>query len=224
MAQECLPAACVEVARFALVDDCTGAPVPGVSNGYIADCIRNVTWSTNVEEGDETVLKNDCGKKCYRTKNCDEVTNYTLEFQLLRPDAELVNLLTGWPLINDGVENIGYYQSEQVDCQPWLAVELFEQIPDEDCAAGRKYRRVIFPKIRFQPPANEKEDPFRLLSWTAMSDSTPLANYATGPFDDSPFDFSAVAATETSHYAELYDVLADAPTATCGFVEVPVIP
>lgn len=221
MAQVCLPAGCVEAIRFALVDECTGEPLAGASNGYVVDCIRNVTWTTNVEEGDETILKTDCGKKCWRTKNCDEVLNYTFEFQLLNPDTELTALLTGWPLLNDGVNNIGFYQSEDVDCQPWVAVEVFEQVPDESCTAAVKYRRHVFPKIRFQPPANEKEDPFRVLSWTGMTAETDLANFGDGPYNDSPFDFGTLPAGSLSQYAEVEDVLTEAPAGQCGFLTVP---
>jgi len=221
MSQLCLPAGCVEAIRFAIVDECSGAPVAGASNGYVVDCIRNVSWTTNVEEGDETILKTDCGSKCWRTRNCDEVLNYNLEFQLLNPDPELTALLTGFPLINDGVDNIGFYQDEAVDCQPWLAVELFEQVPDEACEAGAQYRRIVFPKMRFQPPGTEKEDPFRIVTWTGMSSETDLSEYGDGPFNDSPFDFSTLPANTKGQYTELFDTLTSAPAGQCGFLTVP---
>ena len=112
MAQVCLPAGCVDAIRAALVDECSDSPLAGESNGYVFNCFRNLTITKNIEDGDETVLKNDCGRKCWQTKKCDELKDINIEFELLNPDYELIALLTGQPLVNNGDENIGWYQKE----------------------------------------------------------------------------------------------------------------
>lgn len=224
MAQVCLPAGCVDAIRFAKLDDCTDEPQAGASNGYVVNCIRNVTLTPNIEEGDETILENDCGYKCWQTKQCDELRNITVEFELLNPDYELTNLLTGQVLVNDGAENIGYYWKEGQPCHPWVSVEIFETVPDESCSTGHRYRRLVLPKVRFQPPSFEKENPFRLVKFTGMTSPADLSAWGDGPYNDSPFDFSAVANTLTQ-YIEMYDdTITDTLAGTCGFVTVPVQP
>src|SRR3990172_11774916 len=221
MTQVCLPSGCIDALRFALLDDCTDAPVNGPLNGYIVNCVRNIVLTPNVEEGDETILENDCGRKCWQTKKCDELRNITLEFEILNPDYELTSLLTGQVLINDNAENIGYYWAEGQPCHPWISVEFFEQVPDESCEAGHKYRRIILPKVRFQPPTFEKEDPFRIVKFTGMTSPSTLANWGDGPFDDSPYDFSTVSLLVTAQYIELFDdTITDTLLGQCGFVEV----
>lgn len=222
MAQVCLPAGCIDAIRIALVDDCSDEPVPGLSNGYLFNCFRNLSMTKNVEDGDETVLKNDCGRKCFQTKKCDELKDIQIEFELLNPDYELISLLTGQPLINDGIENIGWYQEEGLNCTPWVSVEMFEQVPDESCTAGHKYRRIVLPKVRFKLPMDEKEDPFRLVKMEGRTSPSELANWGDGPFNDSPFDFSAVPAGVQTHIMEFFDdTITDTLDGQCGFIEVP---
>ena len=222
MAQVCLPAGCVDAIRIALVDECTDAPVEGATNGYVFNCFRNLEMTKNIEDGDETVLKNDCGRKCWQTKKCDELKDINISFELLNPDYELVNLLTGQTLINDGAENIGWYQVEGENCLPWVSVELFEQVPDESCAADHKYRRLVLPKVRFKLPTDVKEDPFRLVALEGRTSPAELANWGDGPFNDSPFDFSVVPAGTQTHYMEFFDdTITDTLEGQCGFLTVP---
>lgn len=222
MPQVCLPAGCIDAIRIARVDECTDVAIPGANNGYVFNCFRNLELTKNIEEGAETILRNMCGKKCWQTKLCDELTNITVAFELLNPDYELTNLLTGNPLVNDGVENIGWYQDEDQACSPWVSVELFEQVPDESCAAGHRYRRIILPKVRFQLPTDTREDPFRIVAMSGLSAAASISAWGDGPFNDSPFDFSGLPATQQTHIIELFDdTLTDTIEGTCGFIPVP---
>lgn len=219
--QVCLPAGCIDAIRVSRVDDCTDLPIPGTNAGYLFNCFRALELTSNIEDGQETILRNDCGRKCFQTKKCDELMNITVAFELLNPDYELTNLLTGQTLINDGVENIGWYQQEGVNCSPWVCVELFEQVPDENCSADHRYRRIVIPKVRFQLPANTREDPFRIVPFTGVSSPASLAAWATGPFEDSPFDFSTVGPDVQTHIMEFFDsTITDTLEGTCGFIEV----
>lgn len=223
--QVCLPAGCVDAIRIALVDECTDIPKTGPNNGYLFNCFRSLELTSNIEDGNETVLRNDCGRKCWQTKKDDELTNIGIAFELLNPDYELTALLTGQPLINDGVENIGWYQQEGNTFSPWVSVELFEQVPDENCSAGHKYRRIIVPKTRFKLPENTREDPFRIVPLTGLSSAASIAAWGNGPFNDSPFDFSTLSPNIQTHYIELFDdTITDTLQGSCGYLAVPVQP
>lgn len=219
--QVCLPAGCIDAIRVSLVDECTDLVVCGPAAGYVFNCFRGLEITTNIEEGNETVLRSDCGKKCWQTRKPDELTNMGLAFELLNPDYELTNLLTGQPLINDGIENIGWYQKEGVTHSPWMCVELFEQVPDESCSAGHRYRRIIIPKIRFKLPENTREDPFRILPFSGVSASRSIASYGDGPYHDSPFDFGVLDPSIETHYIEFFDdIITDTLEGVCGYLPV----
>lgn len=220
--QVCLPAGCVDAIRIALVDECTDEPIAGANNGYLFNCFRGLELTSNIEDGDETILRNDCGKKCWQTKKDDELTNISIALELLNPDYELTALLTGQPLINDGAENIGWFQQEGLTDLPWVSVELFEQVPDESCAAGHRYRRLVLPKVKFRLPENTREDPFRIIPLTGLTSAASIAAWGDGPFNDSPFDFSGLDADIQTHYIELFDdTITDTLEGTCGFIPVP---
>jgi len=230
MTQVCLPAGCIDAVRVSLVDQCTDTAIVGVNNGYVFNCFRSLELTSNIEDGEETILRNDCGKKCFQTKACDELTNVTIAFELLNPDYELTALLTGQPLLNDGLENIGWYQKEGDNCSPWVCVELFEQVPDESCSADHTYRRIVLPKVRFKLPGNTREGQLRVLPFEGMSASANVSAWGTGPFCDAPFDFSAIPPTEETHYMEFFDsTITDTLEGTCGFIPVvacaaPIVP
>ncbi len=223
MAQVCLPAGCIDAVRLSRVDECTDLAVPGANSGYVFNCFRSLEITTNIEDGEETVLRNSCGKKCFSTRACDELTNIGLSFELLNPDYELQSLLTGQALINDGAENIGWFHADGIECSPWLCVELFEQVPDESCVVGHKYRRIVFPKARFRPvPVNTREGQLRVIGIEGVTAPSSVSAWGNGPFNDSPFDFAAVAAGIDTHMMEFFDSsVTDTLQGQCGFLTVP---
>lgn len=222
MPQVCLPAGPIDAIRVALIDECTDLPICGPASGYIFNCFRNFELTTNVEDGEETILRNDSGKKCFSTRTCDELTNVGMTFELLNPDYELTNLLTGQALINDGVENIGWFHTDGRRCSPWLSVELFEQVPDEVCAPGHQYRRIVIPKMRFKPvPTPGREGQMRVVSFEAASAAASISAWGEGPFGDSPFDFSGLDADIQTHIMEFFDsTVTETLEGQCGFIPV----
>lgn len=220
--QVCLPAGCIDAIRVSIVDDCSDLASCGPLKGYVFTCFRNLELTTNIEDGTETILRNDCGKKCFQTRKPDELTNIGVAFELLNPDYELTNLLTGQPLLNDGTENIGWFQQEGATRAPWVCVELFEQIPDESCAAGHRYRRIVIPKVRFKLPEATREDPFRVIPFSGTSAAREVRGYGEGPFFDSPFDFTQVGAGVETHYMEFFDdTISESLEGNCGLLTVP---
>lgn len=221
MAQSCYAAGCVSVGRVALVDDCTGVPQAGASNGYAFGGITAVTWEPVIEEGTDTTVKDMCGNVCVKDVQCDQTTGWNVEITLCRPDNELISLVTGEPAIVDGLaQTIGYYQLDDSNCAPFMSLELFEKIPDSQCSAGVTYRRIIFPKIRITQMAPEREGPIRLLKIGGTAESSFGDGWGDGPFNDSPVDFATLmTATQKFFMAEVYDDTA--PTAQCGYLTVP---
>jgi hypothetical protein len=220
--QVCLPAGPIDAIRVAQIDECTDLPIPGTCRGYLFNCFRNTELTTNVEEGEQTILRNDSGKKCFTSRVCDELTNVGITFELLNPDYELTNILTGQSLINDGIENIGWFHTDGLNCTPWLCVELFEQVPDEACAAGHRYRRIVLPKVRFKPVGSPtREGQLRIVGFEGQTSAASIAAYGTGPFYDSPFDFGDLDPSIETHIMEFFDSSLDETLeGTCGCLPV----
>ena len=93
MTEVCRPAKCIEAIRVALIDQCTLAPVPGPLNGYSMGCIIDPNWTPEIEAGEESVVKDNCGNICLRDDRCDLTKRWNLEFKIKEPDAEFLSLI-----------------------------------------------------------------------------------------------------------------------------------
>src|SRR3990172_5155756 len=107
MTQVCRPAKCIEAIRVALLDSCTFDPICGPLKGYAMGCIIEPEWSPEIEEGEESIVKDNCGNICLRDDRCDLTKRLNIEFKIKEPDAEFLSLIEGNPLIVDAGTSIG---------------------------------------------------------------------------------------------------------------------
>jgi len=148
MAQTCRTAKCVEAIRVALLDQCTLLPVAGALNGYAMGCIIDFNFAKETEDGEESIIKDDCGRICARDKRCDQVKFHTIEFKIKEPDAEFLSLISGDPLVVDDATSIGVRELANGNCAPYVFLEAFERAGDEcDPVTGDPlYYRHVWPE------------------------------------------------------------------------------
>lgn len=220
--QVCRPAKCIEAIRVALLDECTKLPVPGALNGYAMGCIIDPDWSPEIEEGDESTVKDNCGEICYRDDRCDLTKRWNLEFKIKDPDKEFLALVLGDPLIVDGGGNsIGVRHRSYGACSPFVFLEMFEKTDDCDPDGDPIYYRHIFPAVRLKWTGNEREGVFRILQLNGKTAPVVTDDIGTGPFDDIPAGvLVGETATETIDYTWFEDEFV--PTLQCGAIAVPV--
>lgn len=219
MAQTCRPAKCIEAIRVALLDDCTLLPVEGALNGYAMGCIIEPNWTPEIEEGEESIVKDDCGNICLRDDRCDLTKRFNIEFKIKQPDAEFEALIGGNNLIVDGGESVGVQYSAYGACSPWLFLELFEKTDDCEPDGDPIYRRHVFPAVRLRWTSNEKEGIFRILQIEGKSRDVLIADIGDGPFNDIPAFAIAAPAGARTDYLWFYDDTA--VTVQCGAIAVP---
>ncbi len=222
--QNCRAAKCIEAIRVALLDPCTLQPIPGETNGYAIGCIIEPSWGPEVEEGEESVVKDDCGNICHRDDRCDQVKRHNLEFKIANPDPEFQSLLQGLPLIEqdlgeDGLVSIGVRHVPR-GCSPYLFVELFERTEGCDDDGAPIYFRHVFPAARLQWTDNEREGVFRILQIAGKTKDVLTDGIGSGPFLDIPDDVIVSASDgERTDYVWFEDTTV--PVVQCGFTEVP---
>ena len=227
--QTCLAASCIEALRIGLLDDC-GLPLDGANNGYAirsgnanGNGIVDFTWDREYEDGEESVVKTHCDDICVRETNCDKLKMINLDLKLCKPDDEFETLVSGNPLIVDTGVSIGYIETDQDDCSPFVSLEVWERIPSAECvdATTPKYRRHIWPKTRLKLlGGNEREGKIRILTLNGHTEPTDIQGYGDGAFNDSAFDF-ATGPAGTLQYAQYKED--DVPfDGSCGTIAVPV--
>lgn len=224
MTQVCRPAKCIEAIRVALLDQCTLAADPGALHGYAMGCIIDPDWDPDIEEGEESTVKDNCGNICLQDTRCDQTKRWNVQFKIKDPDKEFLSLIGGDPLIVSDGSSIGvrHLSAGNNQCSPYVFLEMFEKT--DDCGGGGDpiYYRHIFPAIRLKWTGNEKEGVFRVLQIEGKTRSVITDDIGTGPFDDIGVGVIAGAdGNERVDYVWFEDTVL--PTIQCGAITVPAL-
>lgn len=201
------------------VDECTGAPILG-STAYAFDGVRNVSWTPIIEEAEVADWKDSCGRVvCSNKENSDQPNGYDLEFEKCIMPFELVNLLSGQPLVTDGGETVGWYDSSEVTRQPRVAVSLWSRTLG--CTAETDWKKTIFPYVKFSiPNPGAENDLISFSTLNARADRGYLAAYGDGALhDDDVLGWAALDASIRGAIGE-YVTNDDPPVAQCGLLTV----
>lgn len=221
MTQVCRPAMCIEAIRVALLDQCTFQPVAGALNGYAMGCIIEPNFTPEIEEGEESIVKDNCGNICLRNDQCDLTKRWNIEFKIKEPDAEFLSLIEGNPLIVDGGVSIGVRHLSYGACTPYVFLEAFERTDSCDAEGDAVYYRHVFPAVRLRWTSNEREGIFRILQIEGKTRDVVTDDIGDGPFNDIPATaFVGATATERIDYGWFVDDFV--PAVQCGAIAVPV--
>lgn len=202
------------------VDDCTGEVIPG-QTGYAFDGVRAVNWEPIIEEAEQASWRDSCGRTvCRNDENCDELLGYTVEMEKCILPFELVNLLTGKPIVTDAGETIGWYDSSLVQCQPRLALLLWSKTLG--CTTEVDYKVTVFPYVRFTiPTPNSENDLIEFATLTARADRGYLAGFGEGPSGIvAPLGWDTADPDELGSIGQFITNV-DPPIAQCGLITIP---
>lgn len=150
MANDCMSsihACAIRVARL----ESDGVPLPGANNLYVSDGIIELSFTPEVEAGDEVTVKNGCGAVCVSHRNDEIIKWWNVELTICRPDPELQELLTGGAVLTDGGA-VGYQPPalNTVSAPNGISVEVWSHRLDDggDYDPTFPYFHWAFPKIK----------------------------------------------------------------------------
>lgn len=241
MAEKCVSLGCPEFLRLAKQDPCSGAPIPGAANGAIIRCSRNVTIEQILQDADTSTFTSDCNIPDEYVTDAF-VKGYTPSLETSRISPQLIALLLGYDMLQDGGVNVGYIEEAVAGCKanvvrPSFILEAFYRVRQCDAAGGSTYLRRVLQGVKFAPVEQDKEGQitFERLTGTSVPALTaglvnPVSGTA-GPFQDFPDDINDdLAALDADHLnvgLRFVDPIAD-PSAgltevagTCFMVAVP---
>ena len=117
--------------------DCTYAL--GANNVVITAAAVRMAITTDIEAGDEITARNGDGVQCLSIRDPDSLKRLNIEMELCVRDPELVELLTGSPLVLDAAGDTvgGVRQSGTID-HPGAFVEIWTRAGSStgSCVAG----------------------------------------------------------------------------------------
>lgn len=203
----------------------TGDAVAGAATGYVSDALIEATLGLEIEEGDEIIKKNGCGDICVNFKDSDRIKRATVTLNLCKLDSELIYLLTGGTLIQDGSTTIGMkVQNFDDDAIDGVCLELWTKAWNGSAQAAptitgsvNSYFHFVLPKARFQ-----------LSDLTLANADSEIPVSGTGEENaglniDGPYNDWPTAVTQAGGFDSVVGWFLDdaIPTAACGFTTVP---
>lgn len=143
--------------RVTRLDGC-GAPVLGPDSVVASKGFVSVALTSNTEEGEAISVTNANGDICISDTPAPKFTGYGVEITLCGVDPNLVNLLTGQPLVYDEAsgsgdlaEAVGFRVNSGVDLDSsGFALELWSGVPAAQCepGVGQSFGYMIVPFLK----------------------------------------------------------------------------
>lgn len=139
--------------RVTRLDGC-GNPVPGPDSVVATKGFISVGLTSNTEEGDPISVTNANGDICISDTPAPKVTGFGVEVTLCGVDPNLVNLLTGQPLVYDGAdvpEPVGFRINTSVSLDDsGFAMELWSGVPAAACVPGQgqNFGYLLLPFVK----------------------------------------------------------------------------
>jgi hypothetical protein len=173
--------------RVTALDECGAPPEVGTPNSMaITKGFVSVDIETDVEDGDEFVVKNADGDLCINDRSPDSIKRLNLTMEFCQVDPGLFSLITGMELELDEAPDLdvaGFRLNEgTVDIN--FALEVWQGINNATCAPGEGRPHVynLFPYVRngiLQGYTIENDAAsFEITAWTQGG-----SGWGVGPYD-----------------------------------------
>lgn len=207
MAERCVKLGCIEFLRLALQNPCTGAPVPGATNGALIGCTRNSTLEKRVRDAEVSEFVSDCNVADQYTQDA-QLLGFNVSFEVSRLSPELEALLNGDELLVSGGTNVGVIYEAAAGCSgvtpdPRFIVEAFIKVRECSAGASAGYVRYVIPGVSFTPSEIDKEGQITFPRYSGTSDPTltdGLLSVNDGPYADFPAGIvTALGALDSEH-------------------------
>lgn len=200
-----------------------GLPIAAPEGGYRTNAVIDVGVTVEVEVGEEQIQRNGSGDLCQVFKDRDRVKRVGLTMNLCQLDSELIQLLVGGTVIQDGSgDTIGYQLPLEDDAEPnptsfELWATAWDGTSQAVLAGTAQYFHFVFPFTRWSPGAFTVNNQLLTVPLTGFSTPNDVMP-DDGPFDDWPADVESAGGITSSGGWFLDPTL---PETNCGYIAVP---
>lgn len=212
--------------RVTKLNSC-GLPVTGCST-VVSDGIISVAMTKEYEDREEFFVKNGDGKFCVKETNPPILKWINLELTFCNVDPEMVNIMTGLPLVLDDATSpraIGYSEDETTSATGYFAFEGWTRISNQSqaCSGGTEYGYTLFPFV-IEATIGDITFENGAVSFVVNARTSANSTWGYGPYfvdySDNPAGSTTPVTlltpiTSTQHMRMFITRYAP-PTATCG--------
>ena len=135
MATHCFATVRGKAVRVTSLDECGAVPASPTGRFVASDGFVSVTLSSELETGDEFIVKNANGALCVNERSPDTLKRLNVEVVWCQVDPDLFALITGYPVELDGTDAVGFRVQEGNAETNW-ALEVWTGLAGSDACAG----------------------------------------------------------------------------------------
>lgn len=151
--------------RLTTINSC-GMPIAGPRNRLVTNGYVSLGLTAVMRDATDLTQDNAEGKECIADRTEPERRWYTPALELCQVDPDVVTMLTGWPTILDGNDEVvGFRDDKKIESDFGVAFELWTSgksaddcpdIPETDAiltatGSGRKYGYFLFGGTEWVP-------------------------------------------------------------------------
>jgi len=119
--------------RVTKVDRC-GMPIAGPGSTLVTKGFVTVNIKQEMKDAEELEQTNADGEICVADRTAPQVKAGSVEIQLCDVDTELLNLVTGMPMVLDHANDpVGFRVAREMDVDQGFALELWTGTAGDDC-------------------------------------------------------------------------------------------
>lgn len=219
--------------RLTKVDSC-GTPVTGVGScSIVSKGFVSVARTAQFADPDEFLVKNAGGEICLNERSAPTFQWYNFEITFCEVDPEIVNLLTGSPLVLDDAatpQAVGWRTREGANVNANVALEVWTRMGGQNCSGGTtQYGYYVAPFIveGYVGDLTFENGPASFVVTGARSKGAAgwgtgqysVVNKLTAPLGPSKL-LTAMTAADHDHF-QMTTLAPPAVPATCGCVTIP---
>lgn len=164
-----------------------GNPVLGPDSVVTSDGFVSIGLTSNTEAGEAITVTNAAGRICVNDQPTPKFVNYTVEMSFCGVNPELVNILTGQPLVLDAAgEPVGFRQNSKVEVDLLgFALEVWAGVAQDACDASGEtpYGYVLLPFLKGGVVGNLTFQNGAIDFTVTGSTTKDGSGWGVGPFD-----------------------------------------
>ena len=172
----------LDVVRATRVNNC-GAPVTG-ENAFVSECVASVAMNPNLDTPDDVIYRAANGSLCGVKRGCPTLLGYDIELNFFQVSPQLVDVLTGSPIVVDNTGEPVGWDDCSVNCTTGFALEFWSELVGQACTTtgATKYLYTLIPWVTnayiTDLSIGSEQVTFQLLGSTRAG-----GQWDTGPYD-----------------------------------------
>lgn len=137
----------LDTVRVTRVDNC-GKPVTG-EHAFVSECLASIAMNVNVDTPDDVIYRAANGSLCGVKRGCPTLLGYDVELNFYQVSPQLVDVLTGDPIVVDNTGDPVGWDNCSINCQGGYALEFWSELIGQSCTATgqQKFLYVLLPWI-----------------------------------------------------------------------------